>query len=206
MITKKHLMKEIIRLNIFKICESPNKEDWVLLKNGSRTPLFLDTSLFNSYPKLSKKINKYIVKLIKKENINFNKIMGLPYGGLLFGYGVANILNIPYLAIRKEGKKNYSTKGNLLGLRSANETILLIEDATVTANTALDFIKTLRNNNLIINDIITIIDIEKGAKKNLFNKNVNLYSLFTWRDLYELYQRYNPIKDELKIIFDKFVY
>lgn len=199
-------MKEIIRLNIFKICESPNKEDWVLLKNGSRTPLFLDTSLFNSYPKLSKKINKYIVKLIKKENINFNKIMGLPYGGLLFGYGVANILNIPYLAIRKEGKKNYSTKGNLLGLRSANETILLIEDATVTANTALDFIKTLRNNNLIINDIITIIDIEKGAKKNLFNKNVNLYSLFTWRDLYELYQRYNPIKDELKIIFDKFVY
>lgn len=105
LIKKESLIKEIVLKNIFIVSLSPDKSKWVPLKNGIRTPLFLDTSKFNSFPRLAEKINRFAVQLIKEKKLAFDKIMGLPYGGLLFSYGIANILKFPCLSIRKEGKK-----------------------------------------------------------------------------------------------------
>jgi len=205
--SKKLLMKKIIDNNIFKVASSPKEEEWILLKNGSRTPLFLNTAEFHSFPEITEELNRLLIKIIENNNILFDKVLGLPYGGLLFGYGIINILKIPSLSIRKEGKKNYSTKGDILGLYKKGERVLLIEDATVTAQTAIGFVKRLREKGLIVNDIITVVDIGKEAKNNLKKEDVNLYCLFTWKELYNCFkiEKPNYVSGEMKKFLEKII-
>jgi orotate phosphoribosyltransferase len=206
-ITKESLMKEIIKNDIFIVANSPDKDKWIPLKNGSRTPLFLDTSKFNSYPELTERINLFIIQLIKDKNIKFDRLVGIPYGGILFSCGLFNILKVPCLTLRKEGKKNYSTKGDILGIYEKGDRLLLLEDATVTADTALEFVHRLRQEELVITDLITIIDIEKTAESNLKKEGVKLQALFTWKELYEFYKKEKPvaITNEMKKVLDEFI-
>lgn len=191
-ISKESLIREIIKLDIFKVTDSINEKNWIPLKNGSRAPIFLDTSVFISYPLLLEKINKYLIQTIKERKIKFDKIMGLPYGGIPFAYGVANILQVPALALRKEGKKNYSTKGDLLGKFKKGDRVLFIEDAIVTANTAITFVKRVKKDGLVVKEVISIVNVGSLGAKNLKKEGITLYSLFTWKELFETYKLINP--------------
>jgi len=204
---KKDIIKEIIDNKLLYISPNVDEKDWILLKNNSRTPIFLDTSKFISFPDLLSKVNNLIIEIIKNKSITFDNIIGIPYGGLPFSYGVTDRLKVPGLTIRKEGFKNYSTKGELLGNYKEGNKILIIEDATVTANTVIEFVSKLKDNGLKINDVITVLDIEKSAKENLARLGINLYALFTWKELYERYKIERPglISEDMKGFLDKFV-
>jgi len=204
---KQTIIKEIINNKLLYISPTIDEKDWVLLKNNSRTPIFLDTSKFISFPGLLEKVNRLIIEIIRDKSIYFDKIIGIPYGGLPFSYGVTSILKTPGLTIRKEGFKNYSTKGELLGNYKEGDKVLIIEDATVTANTVIEFVNKLKNNNLVVDDVITILDIEKAAKDNLAKLGISLHALFTWRELYESYKKECPnlINEDMKIFLDKFI-
>ena len=204
---KKDIIKEIIDNKLLYIAPTINEENWILLKNNSRTPIFLDTSKFISFPDLLDKVNQLIIDIIKDKNITYDKIIGIPYGGLPFSYGVTSLLKVPGLTIRKEGFKNYSTKGELLGNYQAGDQVLIIEDATVTANTVVEFVNKLKDSNLKITDVITVLDIEKSAKDNLAELGINLHALFTWKELYESYKTEYPgvINEDMVIFLDKFV-
>jgi len=98
--------------------------------------------------------------------------------------------------------------GEVLGFYKLGDKVLLIEDTTVTAHTAIEFIQRLRKENLLITDIITIVDMRKTAKSNLKKEGVNLYPLFTWKELYEQFLDKNPsmLSSEMKNILDKIIY
>lgn len=204
---KKDIIKEIIDSKLLYISPNVDEKDWILLKNNSRTPIFLDTSKFISFPDLLDKVNHLIIEIIRNKSITFNQIIGIPYGGLPFSYGVTTILKAPGLTIRKEGFKNYSTKGELLGNYNEGDKVLIIEDATVTANTVIEFVNKLKDSNLRIIDVITVLDIEKSAKENLTRLGINLHALFTWKELYESYKKEYPelISEDMKVFLDKFV-
>lgn len=207
MYMKKEIIKEMIHNKLLYISPNIDEKGWVLLKNNSRTPIFLDTSKFISFPDLLDKVNHFVIEIIKDKSITFNKIIGVPYGGLPFSYGVTSLLKIPGLTIRKEGFKNYSTKGELLGNHKEGDKVLIIEDATVTANTVIDFVRKLKASGLEVNDVITILDIEKSAKGNLAHLGIELHALFTWKELYGTYKEEFPelISKDMIIFLDKFV-
>lgn len=204
---KNNIIKEIIDSKLLYISPTINEKEWILLKNNSHTPIFLDTSKFISFPNLLNNINFLIIEKIKDEAITFDKIIGIPYGGLPFSYGVTSILKVPGLTIRKEGFKNYSTKGELLGNYKEGDKVLVIEDATVTAKTVIEFVNKIKSYNLEINDVITILDIEKSAKESLAQLGIKLHALFTWRELYEYYKKEYPniIDSDMEIFLDKFI-
>jgi len=201
---KQDIIKKIITNKLFSVASSPKENDWILLKNGSRAPMFLDTSKFISFPELLEELNKLIIQIIKEKNIGFDKIIGLPYGGLPFSYGVTALLKVPGLTIRKEGAKNYSTAGELLGIYQKGEKVLIIEDATVTANTVIEFIGKLKDKGLVVSDVITVLDIGQDAKANVAALGVTLHPVFTWRKLYESYKAEYPqsISQELEVILN----
>lgn len=204
---KKDVIKAIIDHKLLYISPNIDEKDWILLKNNSRTPIFLDTLKFISFPDLLEQVNCLIIEIIKDKSIIFDQIIGIPYGGLPFSYGVTSMLRVPGLSIRKEGYKNYSTQGELLGEYQAGDRVLMIEDATVTAKTVSEFVNKLQASNLQINDVITVLDIEKSARENLAQLGVNLHPVFTWRELYETYKEEYPdlISADMKIFLDKFV-
>lgn len=197
-INKNHLIKELIQAGILCVAQSPKTSEWIPLKNGSKTPIFLDTSKFISFPKILDELNEYIIQIISEHNIKHDKILGLPYGGLPFSYGVASKLGVPSLAIRKEGFKNYSTKGELLGHFKDGETVLCIEDAIVTAKTAIDFVEKVHKYGLRVKDLITVLDVGVGGDKNLEKIDVRSIAVFTWLELAEAYILIKKPRDEVK--------
>ena len=190
-VLKRNVINIILDLGLFQVTGGLDKKDWILLKNGERAPVFLNTAKFISHPNLNKKIGQLIFQIIQEKNIEFDRVMGLPYGGLPFAYSLSFHKNIPCLAIRKEGVKKYSTSGEILGDHKKGQQVLLIEDATATANTAIGFVKRLRTNSLKVKDIITIVDIGGTANKNLRKEKVVLHTLFTWSELYKGYKDKN---------------
>jgi len=86
------------------------------------------------------------------------------------------------LIIRKE-IKNYGTKSGIEGPNLDNKTVVtVLEDVVTTAGSCLKAINKLRENNYIVNEVLTIIDREEGGADSLKKNNVVLKSLFNIRD------------------------
>ena len=86
------------------------------------------------------------------------------------------------LIIRKE-IKNYGTKSGIEGPNLDSKTVVtVLEDVVTTAGSCLKAINKLRENDYIVNEVLTIIDREEGGDDTLKKNNVVLKSLFSIRD------------------------
>ena len=86
------------------------------------------------------------------------------------------------LIIRKE-VKNYGTKSGIEGPKLENNIVVtVLEDVVTTAGSCLKAINKLRENDCIVNEVLTIVDREEGGADTLKKNNVVLKSLFNIRD------------------------
>jgi len=86
------------------------------------------------------------------------------------------------LIIRKE-IKNYGTKSGLEGPELESKTVVtVLEDVVTTAGSCLKAIHKLRENNYIVNEVLTIVDREEGGADILRENKVVLKSLLNIRD------------------------
>ncbi len=86
------------------------------------------------------------------------------------------------LIIRKE-VKNYGTKSGIEGPNLDSKTVVtVLEDVVTTAGSCLKAINKLRENDYIVNEVLTIVDREEGGADVLRENKVVLKSLFNIRD------------------------
>jgi len=86
------------------------------------------------------------------------------------------------LIIRKE-IKNYGTKSGIEGPNLDSKTVVtVLEDVVTTAGSCLKAINKLRENDYIVNEVLTIVDREEGGADVLRENKVVLKSLFNIRD------------------------
>ncbi len=86
------------------------------------------------------------------------------------------------LIIRKEIKQ-YGTKAGIEGPTLEEGTLVtVLEDVVTTAGSVIKAIKKLRENNYIVEEVLSIVDRQEGGCKALNNENVKLKSLFTIKD------------------------
>ncbi len=91
-------------------------------------------------------------------------------------------LYLDTLIIRKE-IKNYGTKDGIEGPSLKEGTIVtVLEDVVTTAGSAIKAIKKLRENNYVVEEVLSIIDRKEGGYEALDDENVKLKSLFTIKD------------------------
>ena len=91
-------------------------------------------------------------------------------------------LYLDALIIRKE-IKNYGTKDGIEGPSLKEGTIVtVLEDVVTTAGSAIKAIKKLRENNYVIEEVLSIVDRKEGGYEALDNENIKLKSLFTIKD------------------------
>ena len=91
-------------------------------------------------------------------------------------------LDLNGLIIRKE-TKNYGTKSGLEGPTLEEGTLVtVLEDVVTTAGSVIKAIRKLRENNYVVEEVLSIVDREEGGEKALDDENVKLKSLFTIRD------------------------
>ena len=86
------------------------------------------------------------------------------------------------LIIRKE-IKNYGTKSGIEGPTLEKGTLVtVLEDVVTTAGSVIKAIKKLRENNYVIEEVLSIVDRQEGGYEALDDENVKLKSLFTIKD------------------------
>ena len=137
-------------------------------------------------------LNGYGLKLISElfleiMNSETEAVAGLTLGADPLVSGVILLAaekGIPLdgLIIRKEAK-NYGTKSGIEGPKlESNIVITVLEDVVTTAGSCLKAINKLRENDYIVNEVLTIVDREEGGADTLRKNNVVLKSLFNIRD------------------------
>ena len=86
------------------------------------------------------------------------------------------------LIIRKEIKA-YGTKAGLEGPTLKKGTVVtVLEDVVTTAGSAIKAINKLRENNFLVNEVLSIVDRKEGGSEALKEKNIQLKSLFSIND------------------------
>ena len=93
-------------------------------------------------------------------------------------------LELNGLIIRKE-IKNYGTKSGVEGpILEKGTLVTVLEDVVTTAGSVIKAIKKLRENNYIVEEVLSIVDRQEGGYEALNNENVKLKSLFTIKDFF----------------------
>jgi orotate phosphoribosyltransferase len=89
--------------------------------------------------------------------------------------------------VRKE-KKDHGT-GNLIespvGYTSEikeNGHVILLEDVVTTGGSAIEAIRSMRNEGYIVDNVIALVDRLEGARENFESEDVELYSIYTRKD------------------------
>ena len=91
-------------------------------------------------------------------------------------------LDLNGLIIRKEIKK-YGTKAGIEGPTLEEGTLVtVLEDVVTTAGSVIKAIKKLRENNYVVEEVLSIVDRQEGGCEALSDENVKLKSLFTIKD------------------------
>ena len=87
------------------------------------------------------------------------------------------------LIIRKE-LKGYGTKAGLEGpILNEGTIVTVLEDVVTTAGSAIKAINKLRENNLLVKEVLSIVDRREGGYEALKEKNIKLKSLFSIEDI-----------------------
>ena len=86
------------------------------------------------------------------------------------------------LIIRKETKV-YGTKAGIEGPTLNEGTVVtVLEDVVTTAGSAIKAINKLRENNFVVNEVLSIVDRKEGGYEALKEQNIQLKSLFSIKD------------------------
>ncbi len=91
-------------------------------------------------------------------------------------------LDLNGLIIRKEIKK-YGTKAGIEGpILEEGTLVTVLEDVVTTAGSVIKAIKKLRENNYVVEEVLSIVDRLEGGGEALKDVNVKLKSLYTIKD------------------------
>lgn len=154
------------------------------LKSGVHSNIYCDLRVLISYPHLLEELVRLIIA--RSKDLNFDLVCGVPYTALPMGTLFSNIQKVPMVMRRKE-VKNYGTGKMIEGVFKPGQKCLVIEDVVTSGSSVLETVRALRNEGLIVEDVITVIDRQQGGEESLAAENIRIHSLFSLSELLELY-------------------
>ncbi|KAI4467876.1 orotate phosphoribosyltransferase [Holotrichia oblita] len=164
-------------------------------KVGMWTPVYCDLRMLVSYPKLLEDLVDIMHKKI--ESVSFDIICGVPYTAL----PIATVLSIktgyPMVMRRKEAK-SYGTKKLIEGNYKQGDKCIIIEDVITSGSSVLETAKDLRNEGIIITDVVVVLNREQGGEDILQQDAVKTHELFTMSQLVEILENEGCIEKSIR--------
>jgi uridine monophosphate synthetase len=150
------------------------------LKSGAKSNIYVDLRIIPSFPSLFKTISNELTQLIISQNIQFDFICGVPFGGLSYATAIALNMNKPTLLVRKE-VKTHGTKKNIEGVFQKGQHVILIEDVITSGQSILEIAEILKKEGLNVIHAFVILNREEKGEENL--KEIKLSSVLKLKDL-----------------------
>jgi len=132
--------------------------------SGAEFPYYIDLRTIISNPQVFEQVLNAYAEIL--QNLNFDRIAGIPYGSLPTATGLALRLNSPMIFPRKEVKA-HGTRRVIEGYFQPGETVVVVDDILISGKSAMEGAAKLKSAGLNVEDIVVFIDHEEGVKDRL---------------------------------------
>ena len=171
-----------------------------ILKDGSSSDIFFDSSSFNTGIKL-KKFSKLLAEAVHQKIPDCNLIYGSAYKGIPLAIAVSIELaaltgkDVGYLFDRKEAKI-HGDGGNFVGKIPTNKDVLVfIDDVITSAETKVTGMeKILKTFGVKFKAVV--VGVDRRSSTGVFVKEVPVYSLSTLHEVREFQSSMQEASDE----------
>ena len=150
-----------------------------ILRSGKISDFYWDKYRFESDPELLAAIVDEMEKLLPK---SFDKLAGMELGGIPLATGLSLKTGKPVLFVRKMAKE-YGTCNLIEGGFKAGEKVVVIEDVITTAGQVCQSVQQMREQGLIVNDVLCAIDRLQGGAESMAEIDCRFISVFTQTEL-----------------------
>lgn len=159
------------------------------LTNGKDSRYYVDVKLAVTRPKILKLISSRIVmEIMKRKKMKIaDYIACIELGAVPLGTAVSLDTGIPLIIVRKT-QKDHGLKNRIVGEFEQKNIAILVEDVTATGGSVINAANALRNEGLLVNIVISVVDRDEGAEENLNKEGLALISLVKAKTLLEDYE------------------
>ena len=168
-----------------------------VLTSGFKSPVYVDCRKIISFVDERNIILNHSKKYFEENNIDFDLLAGGETAGIPYAAILAEKLQKKMIYVRKKPKgfgKNQQIEGDYLEKQKA----ILIEDLATDGGSKITFVNAMRKANLKVDDIFVIFyyDIFDFDKSPLFDLNIKIHSLCTWKDVIRVIENNKLYDDE----------
>ena len=172
-LNSKEVADSLININCVQFSVQ-NPFTWV---SGIKSPIYCDNRKINSYVDIRRIVLDAFIELILDKFPDCEIIAGVATGGIPMGALIADKLNKPFIYVRQKPKEHGLMK-QVEGSFKAGDKIVLIEDHVSTGGSSLKAIQGLRDVNLNVQAIISIMTYGfKESIQRFEDNNITHYSL-----------------------------
>ncbi|KAL7072405.1 hypothetical protein ACQ4LE_008788 [Meloidogyne hapla] len=147
-----------------------------ILKSGKTSPIYIDLRNLVSLRGARNDTGLALYKIILEANIQFDYVIGVPYGAILLAEHIASLFKKPALLIRKEAK-SYGNKEMIIGQFEKGKKVLVIEDVVTSGSSIIETVTEINKAGLCTEHVFCVVDREQGGPEKLKGKGLQLHSL-----------------------------
>ncbi|KAI6215791.1 Uridine 5'-monophosphate synthase [Aphelenchoides besseyi] len=169
-----------------------------VLKSGFRSPIYIDCRRL-----ISEETAHLVREVIEKADVDYDYVVGVPLAAMHLASLVSRSTNKPIL-IKRPQAKAYGTKKLIEGDYEAGERALIVEDVVTTGASIQETAKALRNEGLIVEDAVCVLNREQGGMEALKAAGIRLHSVLKVSQILEHLEQAGQIDaDKHKEICEK---
>jgi uridine monophosphate synthetase len=161
--------------------------------SGATFSYYIDLRKIISNPQIFTQVLNAYADIL--QNLEFDRIAGIPYGSLPTATGLALQLHRPMIYPRKEVKA-HGTRRVIEGNFHPGETVVVVDDILISGKSAIEGAEKITSSGLLVEDIVVFIDHESGAKEKLQAKGYRSHSVLSISEITETLYEAGRINDE----------
>jgi len=149
-----------------------------VLTSGAVSDYYIDIKKASTNPKFL----NLIAETMAEYTEGYDLLAGMELGAVPLVTALSLKTNISYVIIRKE-KREHGTSKLIEGPDVKGKRVLVIEDVTTSGKSVVKTINVIRQNQGIVDEVLTVVDRESGAEKNLLDQDVSFIPLLSISDI-----------------------
>jgi len=153
------------------------------LASGKTSPIYIDLRRMVSFPSLLRMALQAYLDLL--QDVKSDQVAAVPYAALPVAALVSMRLNKPLIYPRKE-VKTHGTAQAVEGAYQPGQSVVLLEDVVTSGGSIIKAVDTLREEGLIITDVVVLVDRQQGGHAKLAQAGVKMHAFLTIGEIIQI--------------------